>query len=70
MDAALPQYTLIAELIGPHPRTALGRAVSSLGVTLGPPVLGADVEWAGGYRRPRVTLAFTMAVGLLIALVR
>jgi len=43
----------------------------SHGVTLGPPVFGACVEWAGGYRGPWLGLALTMAVGLLVlALVR
>ena len=68
------QHTLMAELAGPRAATTavgLGLAVSSLGVTLGPPVFGACVEWAGGYRGPWLGLALTMAVGLLVlALVR
>ena len=44
----------------------LGLAVSSLGVTLGPPIFGACVEWAGGFRGPWIGLAVTMAAGLLL----
>ncbi len=64
----------MAELAGPRAATTavgLGLAVSSLGVTLGPPVFGACVEWAGGYRGPWLGLALTMAGGLpVLALVR
>jgi len=63
------QHTLMAELAGPRAATTavgLGLAISSLGVTLGPPVFGACVEWAGGYRGPWLGLALTMAGGLLV----
>lgn len=68
------QHTLMAELAGQRAAgTALGMglAVSSLGVTIGPPIFGACVEAAGGYRGPWVGLALVMAGGLLLlALVR
>ena len=64
------QHTLMAELAGA--RTAgtavgLGLAVSSLGVTVAPPVFGWCVEHLGGYQRPWIGLALTMvgALGLL-----
>jgi len=68
------QHTLMAELAGPRSAgtaVGLGLALSSLGVTLGPPVFGAFVEWAGGYRGPWIGLAVVMAGGLvLLGLVR
>lgn len=68
------QHTLMAELAGPRSAGAavgLGLAVSSLGVTLGPPVFGWCVERVGGYRGPWTGLAFTMVGALLLlALVR
>jgi predicted MFS family arabinose efflux permease len=67
-------YTLMAELASPRAAgtaVGLGLAVSSLGVTLGPLIFGACVEWAGGYRGPWIGLALVMAGGLLLlALVR
>lgn len=67
-------HTLMAELAGPRAAgtaVGLGLAVSSLGVTLGPPVFGACVEWAGGYRGPWIGLALVMVIALgLLALVR
>src|SRR6266581_662717 len=63
------QHTLMAELAGPRAATTavgLGLAVSSLGVTLGPPVFGACVEWAGGYRGPWIGLALVMLAGLAL----
>jgi predicted MFS family arabinose efflux permease len=68
------QHTLMAELAGP--RTAgtavgLGLAISSAGVMLGPPVFGACVTAAGGYRGPWMGLALVMLAGLgLLGLVR
>ncbi|HEY7517485.1 MAG TPA: MFS transporter [Methylomirabilota bacterium] len=68
------QHTLMAELAGP--RTAgtavgLGLAISSLGVTIGPPIFGWCVTAAGGYRGPWLGLASTMVAGLvLLGLVR
>ncbi|OGL16052.1 MAG: hypothetical protein A3G97_10735 [Candidatus Rokubacteria bacterium RIFCSPLOWO2_12_FULL_69_21] len=63
------QHTLMAELAGA--RTAgtavgLGLAVSSLGVTLGPPAFGWLVERVGGYRLPWVSLAASMVLALLL----
>jgi MFS transporter, ACS family, hexuronate transporter len=68
------QHTLMAELAGP--RTAgtavgLGLAISSLGVTIGPPIFGWSVTAAGGFRGPWLGLALTMVAGLaFLALVR
>lgn len=68
------QHTLMAELT--TPRTAgtavgLGLAVSSLGVTIGPPIFGWGVTAAGGFRGPWMGLALVMVGGLaLLALVR
>lgn len=62
-------HTLMAELAGPraaNTAVGMGLAVSSLGVTLGPPIFGACVEWAGGYRGPWLGLAGVMAGGLLL----
>jgi MFS family permease len=68
------QHTLMAELAGARAAgtaLGLGLAVSSLGVTVGPPVFGWIVERVGGYRGPWIGLAATMAVALaLLALVR
>ena len=68
------QHTLMAELAGPRSAgtaVGLGLALSSLGVTLGPPLFGAFVERAGGYREPWIGLAVVMAGGLgLLGLVR
>jgi predicted MFS family arabinose efflux permease len=68
------QHTLMAELAGPDAAgtaLGLGLAVSSLGVTLGPPLFGYAVELAGGYRGPWIGLAVTMAAALaVLALVR
>ena len=68
------QHTLMAELAGPGAAGAsvgFGLALSSIGVTVAPPVFGALVEWAGGYRGPWIGLAGTMVAGLLLlALVR
>jgi MFS transporter, ACS family, aldohexuronate transporter len=68
------QHTLMAELAGA--RTAgtavgLGLAISSLGVTIGPPIFGWCVTAAGGFRGPWLGLALTMVGGLtMLALVR
>jgi predicted MFS family arabinose efflux permease len=68
------QHTLMAELAGP--RTAgtavgLGLAISSLGVTIGPPIFGWCVTAAGGFRGPWIGLALVMVGGLaLLAMVR
>lgn len=62
-------HTLMAELAGPRAAgtaVGLGLAVSSLGVTLGPPAFGWLVERVGGYRGPWMALAATMPVALLL----
>ena len=68
------QHTLMAELAGPRSAgtaVGMGLAVSSLGVTIGPPIFGACVEAAGGYRGPWIGLALVMVGGLvLLGLVR
>ena len=68
------QHTLMAELAGPKSAgtaVGLGLAVSSAGVSLGPPVFGWCVERAGGYIGPWIGLAVTMIVGVaLLAPVR
>lgn len=68
------QHTLMAELAGPRSAgtaVGLGLAVSSLGVTVGPPIFGLCVELSGGYRGPWVALAVMMAGALaLLGLVR
>lgn len=68
------QHTLMAELAGPRAAgTALGfgLAVSSVGVTLAPPVFGWSVELAGGYRGAWIGLACTMVAALaVLSLVR
>lgn len=63
-------HTLMAELAGSRGAgTAIGLslAVSSIGVTVAPPLFGWCVERAGGYTGPWIGLALTMvgAVGLL-----
>jgi len=63
------QHTLMAELAGPRAAgtaVGLGLAVSSLGVTLGPPVFGWCVERAGGYGGPWVGLALLMGLALAL----
>jgi len=68
------QHTLIAELAGPRAAgTALGfgLAISSLGVTLGPPTFGWVVERFGGYRVAWMSLAGSMVLSLaLLSFVR
>lgn len=67
-------HTLMAELAGPRAAgTAIGLslAVSSIGVTVAPPLFGWCVERGGGYAGPWVGLALTMVVALaLLGLVR
>ncbi len=68
------QHTLMAELAGARAAgtaVGLGLAVSSFGVTLGPPVFGWAVERIGSYRGAWVGLAAVMVVALgLLARVR
>jgi MFS family permease len=65
---------LMVELVGPRAAgtaVGLGLAISSLGVTLGPPVFGWCVTIASGYRDPWIGLAVVMLAGLaLLGLVR
>ncbi len=63
------QHTLMAELAGAGAAgtaVGLGLAVSSVGVTLGPPTFGLLVERVGGYRLPWVALAVSMAGALIL----
>jgi predicted MFS family arabinose efflux permease len=68
------QHTLMAEMAGPRAAgtaVGLGLAVSSLGVTLAPPLFGWCVEQLGSYRAPWIGLSLTMVGALLlIVLVR
>jgi MFS transporter, ACS family, hexuronate transporter len=68
------QHTLMAELAGPRSAgtaVGLGLAVSSLGVTVAPPLFGWCVERVGGYAGPWIGLALTMVGALmLLGLVR
>jgi hypothetical protein len=61
--------TLMAELDGPlssGTAVGLGLAISSLGVTVCPPVFGLVVERVGGYGFAWGTLAAGMVVALLL----
>jgi len=63
------QHTLMAELAGPRAAgtaVGLGLAISSLGVTVCPPVFGVVVERLGGFGAAWVTLAVGMMVALLL----
>ena len=63
------QHTLMAELAGPRAAgtaVGLGLAISSLGVTVCPPVFGMVVERLGGFGAAWITLAVGMAVALLL----
>ena len=63
------QHTLMAELAGPRAAgtaVGLGLAISSLGVTVCPPVFGLVVERLGGYGAAWVTLAAAMVVARLL----
>ena len=65
------QHTLMAELAGPRAAgtaVGLGLAISSLGVTVCPPIFGIVVERLGGFGAAWVTLAAGM-VGALLLLV-
>jgi MFS transporter, ACS family, hexuronate transporter len=62
-------HTLMAELAGPRSAgtaVGLGLAVSSVGVTLGPPLFGWCVERVGGYRGPWIGLAAAMLIALAL----
>jgi sugar phosphate permease len=63
------QHTLMAELAGPRAAgtaVGLGLAISSLGVTVCPPIFGLVVERVGGFGAAWVSLAVSMALGLLL----
>jgi sugar phosphate permease len=63
------QHTLMAELAGPRAAgtaVGLGLAISSLGVTVCPPVFGLVVEGLGGYRAAWLALAASMVAALLL----
>jgi MFS transporter, ACS family, hexuronate transporter len=63
------QHTLMAELAGPRSAgtaVGLGLAVSSLGVTVAPPLFGWWVERAGSYTGPWIGLALTMVAALAL----
>ena len=63
------QHTLMAELAGPRAAgtaVGLGLAISSLGVTVCPPVFGLVVEHVGGYGFAWATLAGGMVAALLL----
>jgi ACS family hexuronate transporter-like MFS transporter len=68
------QHTMMAELASARAAgtaVGFGLALSSVGVTIGPPIFGKCVELAGGYRAPWLALAAAMAGALaLLALVR
>lgn len=63
------QHTLMAELAGARAAgtaVGLGLAVSSIGVTLGPPAFGWLVERIGDYRLAWVSLAASMGLALVL----
>jgi ACS family hexuronate transporter-like MFS transporter len=63
------QHTLMAELAGPHAAgtaVGLGLAISSLGVTVCPPLFGLLVERAGAFGLAWITLAASMILALLL----
>ncbi|HLF48291.1 MAG TPA: MFS transporter [Methylomirabilota bacterium] len=65
------QHTLMAELADPRAAgtaLGLGLAISSLGVTICPPLFGLLVERAGGFGVPWTALALVMAGALVLLL--
>ncbi len=63
------QLTLLAELAGPRAAgtaVGLGLAVSSAGVTLGPPIFGHFVTVSGSYTGPWLVLAAVMLGALAV----
>jgi predicted MFS family arabinose efflux permease len=61
------QHTLMAELAGPRAAgtaLGLGLAISSLGVTVCPPLFGLLVEWSGSFRGAWIALGAVMALAL------
>lgn len=63
------QHTLMAELAGPRAAgtaVGLGLAISSLGVTVCPPLFGLAVEGLGSFGVAWLWVATSMALGLLL----
>ncbi len=63
------QLTLLAELAGPRAAgtaVGLGLAISSAGVTLGPPIFGHFVTVSGGYTAPWLVLGAVMLAALAV----
>jgi ACS family hexuronate transporter-like MFS transporter len=63
------QHTLMAELVGPRgagTAIGLGLAISSLGVTICPPIFGLAAERLGGFAVPWAGLALAMAATLCL----
>jgi MFS transporter, ACS family, hexuronate transporter len=63
------QHTLMAELVGPRgagTAVGLGLTVSSLGVSLCPPLFGLAVQRLGGFSVPWAGLGLVMAVNLCL----
>ncbi len=63
------QHTLMAELAGVRAAgtaVGLGLAISSLGVTVCPPIFGLVVERVGGFGFAWLSLAASMVLGLLL----
>ena len=63
------QHTLLAELVGPRgagTAVGLGLTVSSLGVSLCPPLFGVAVQRLGGFSVPWAGLGLVMAVNLCL----
>lgn len=63
------QHTLMAELAGARgagTAVGLGLAISSLGVTIWPPLFGLAVQYGGGYAGPWAALAGNMLVALAL----
>jgi MFS family permease len=63
------QHTLMAELVGPRgagTAVGLGLAISSLGVTICPPLFGLAVQHLGGFRIPWAGLGIVMALNMCL----
>ena len=63
------QHTLMAELVGPRgagTAIGLGLAISSLGVTICPPIFGLAAERLGGFAVPWAGLGLAMAATLCL----
>jgi sugar phosphate permease len=63
------QHTLMAELVGPRgagTAIGLGLAISSLGVTICPPIFGLAAERLGGFAVPWAGLGVAMAANMCL----